>query len=244
MKWKILFNLPIIFLILTSILILEQPKITYSEEYTKYQKSILKFNDWAENYNVILTGINKSSEHLLKYTFNQNSDEVSINSVPDILVAAEIFYTIPDSVVKSMDGKTIFFSTENGRGLALVSYSNPIENMNEGIIIEQQITPYHVLHELGHLVDLNDSQISNKEKINKAKNEIFSINNTLNTNNGKFPKGYLSYYSLTSEEENFAEHFAFYVFSAEKFREMAETDSLLEKKYNFFKDYVFDSLEY
>jgi len=141
--------------------------------------------------------------------------------------------------------KTIYFSTEKGRGLVLASsFSKPIENMDDGIIIEQQITPYYVLHELGHLFDFNDSQILSQDKINKAKNEIFSINNILHTNYDEIPKGYLSYYSLTNKEENFADHFAYYVFNGEKFREMAVTDSLLEKKYNFFRNYIFDGFEY
>ncbi len=160
MNWNILLNLSIILLILTSFSILEQHNISFSEEDTKSQESILKFNDWAENHNISLKGVNKSSDYLLRHGFNQYNDEISINYIPDILIVAETFYKIPDPILKSMDGKTIYFSTEKGRGLALApSYSKPIENMDDGIIIEQQITPYYVLHELGHLFDFNDSQV-------------------------------------------------------------------------------------
>jgi len=242
---NILLNLSIVFLILASFSILEQPNISFSEEDTKSQESILKFNDWAENHNISLKGIDKSSDYLLRHGFNQYNDEILINNIPDVLIVAETFYKIPDLILKSMDGKTIYFSTEKGRGLALSSsYSKPIENMDDGIIIEQQITPYYVLHELGHLFDFSDSQILYQDEINKVKNDIFSIDNLLHTNFDEIPKGYLSYYSLTNKEENFADHFAYYVFNGEKFREMAVTDSLLEKKYNFFRDHVFDGLEY
>lgn len=245
MNWYILLNLSIIFTILTSFSILDQPNISFSDNDAKYQESILKFNDWAENHNISLKGINKSSDYLLRHGFNQYNDMISINTIPDILIVAETFYKIPDPILKSMDGKTIYFSTEKGRGLVLSSYySKPIANMDDGIIIEQQITSYYILHELGHIFDFNDSQIQYQDEINKVKNEIFSIDNLLHTNFDEIPKGYLSYYSLTNKEENYADHFAYYAFNGEKFREMAVTDSLLGKKYNFFRDNVFDGLEY
>jgi len=108
-NWNILLNFLLVFLILASFSILEQSNISFSENDAKYQESILKFNNWAENHNISLKGIDKSSDYLLRHGFNQYNDEISINNIPDILIVAETFYKIPEPILKSMDGKNNLF---------------------------------------------------------------------------------------------------------------------------------------
>ena len=221
-------------LFFTSFSVIENANLAFSEDYDQ----LLEFKKWAQTHDIFLIGINKSSDTLLQYGFDHSLDEISIDIVPNVLNAAEILYTIPENVLEPMNGKTIYFSTENGRGLALISsHHKPIENMNDGIIIEQNIDPYYVVHELGHVIDL-------EQPPNIIQKELFSIDFIDNQNNEKILNGYVSFYSLTNVEENFAEHFAYYVVNGEDFREIAESDVLIEKKYNFLKDYVFDGIEF
>ena len=221
-------------LFFASFSVIQNANLAFSEDYDQ----LLEFKKWAQTHDISLIGINKNSDTLLQYGFDPSFDEISIDIVPNVLNAAEILYKIPDNLLETMNGKTIYFSTENGRGLALISsYHKPIENMNDGIIIEQNIDPYYVIHELGHIIDLEQSQ-------NHMKNKLFDLNFIDSQDNEKIPNGYVTYYSLTSSEENFAEHFVYYVVNSKEFREIAESDVLLEKKYNFLKNYVFDGIEF
>ena len=221
-------------LFFSSFSVIENANLAYSEDYDQ----LLEFKKWAQIHDISLIGINKNSDILLEYGFDPSSNEILIEGVPNVLNAAEILYIIPENLLESMKGKTIYFSTENGRGLALISsYHNFIENMNDGIIIEQNIDPYYVVHELGHIIDL-------EQPPNLIKKELFSIDFIDNQNNQRIPNGYVSFYSLTNAEENFAEHFAHYVVNGEDFRKIAESDVLIEKKYNFLKNYVFDGIEF
>ena len=221
-------------LFFSSFSVIENANLAYSEDYDQ----LLEFKKWAQIHDISLIGINKNSDILLEYGFDPSSNEILIEGVPNVLNAAEILYIIPENLLESMKGKTIYFSTENGRGLALISsYHKPIENMNDGIIIEQNIDPYYVVHELGHIIDL-------EQPPNLIKKELFSIDFIDNQNNQRIPNGYVSFYSLTNAEENFAEHFAHYVVNGEDFRKIAESDVLIEKKYNFLKNYVFDGIEF
>ena len=221
-------------LFFSSFSVIQNTNLAFSEDYDQ----LLEFKKWSQTHDISLIGINKNSDTLLQYGFDPSFDEISIDVVPNVLNAAEILYKIPDNLLETMNGKTFYFSTENGRGLALISsYHKPIENMNDGIIIEQNIDPYYVVHELGHIIDLEQSQ-------NHMKNKLFDLNFIDNQDNEKMPNGYVTYYSLTSSEENFAEHFAYYVVNGEDFRGIAETDTLLDKKYNFLKNYVFEGIEF
>ena len=221
-------------LFFSSFSVIENANLAFSEDFDQ----LLEFKKWAQTHDISLIGINKNSDTVLQYGFDPSFDEVSIDIVPNVLNAAEILYKIPYNLLETMNGKTIYFSTENGRGLALISsYHKPIKNMNDGIIIEQNINPYYVVHELGHIIDL-------EQPPNLIKKELFSIDFIDNQDNEKMPNGYVTYYSLTSSEENFAEHFAYYVVNGEDFWEIAESDVLLEKKYNFLKNYVFDGIEF
>jgi len=225
-------------LFFSSFSVIQNANLAYSEDYDQ----LLEFKKWAQTHEIFLVGINKSSENLSTDGYDPITDEILLDDVSNVLIAAEILYKIPDKILESMKGKTIYFSTENGRGLALISsHYRSIENMNDGIIIEQNINPHSVLHEVGHSLDF-DKYYGDYQN-HSIKNSLFEV--VLDEQNYlDLPDGYVSHYSLTDSVENFAEHLAFYVVSGDEFREMAQNDVLLEKKYNFLKNYVFDEIEY
>ena len=225
-------------LFFSSFSVIQNTNLAFSEDYDQ----LLEFKKWGQTHEIFLVGINKSSKTLAMDGYDPITDEILLNDVPNVLIAAELLYTIPDKVLESMKGKTFYFSTENGRGLALISsHYRSIENMNDGMIIEQNINPHSVIHEVGHSLDF-DKYYDNYQN-HSIKNSLFEV--VLDEQNYlDLPDGYVSYYSLTDSVENFAEHLAFYVVSGDEFREMAQNDVLLEKKYNFLKNYVFDEIEY
>jgi len=224
-------------LFFSSFSVIPNANLAFSEDYDQ----LLEFKKWAQTHEILLVGINKSSGTLVTDGYDSITDEILLDDVPNVLIAAETLYILPDNVLESMKGKTFYFSTENGRGLALISsHYISIENMNDGIIIEQNINPHSVIHEVGHIVDFDKYSDYQNHSI---KNDLFEVvpdeQNYLDTTDS-----HVSHYSLTDSVENFAEHFAFYVASGDEFREMAQNDVLLEKKYNFLKNHIFDGIEY
>lgn len=55
---------------------------------------------------------------------------------------------------------------------------------------------------------------------------------------------FVSGYALSNKYEDFAESFSFYVFHNDIFRDRALKNVSLQKKYDFFKTYVFDHEEF
>jgi len=55
---------------------------------------------------------------------------------------------------------------------------------------------------------------------------------------------FVSGYALSNKYEDFAESFSFYVFHNDIFAERATKNMSLQKKYTFFKTYVFDHEEF
>jgi len=217
---------------------IENANLAFSEDYDE----LFEFKKWAQAHEIFLVGISKSSKNLATAGYDHTTDEIVLDDVPNVLVAAEILYTIPDMVLESMKGKTIYFSTENGRGLALISsHYKSVKNMNDGMIIEQNINPHSVIHEVGHVIDFEKYHGDYPNQT--IKNNLFKV--ILDEQNYlDLPDGYVSYYSLRDNVENFAEHFAYYVVSGEDFRGIVEADALLDEKYNFLKNYVFEGIEF
>ena len=120
--------------------------------------------------------------------------------------------------------------------------------LNRGLIIEQGKLKRSVIHELGHIVDSHGIQGKYDDKRNifssliNTRNELFQVDSQNDVQT--IPKGHLTHYSLINSRENFAEHFAFYVIYPDEFRDKMNNDPLLKSKYEFFRDYIFNGIEY
>jgi len=228
----------VVVLFFSSFSVIQNVNLAFSEDFDE----LSQFKKWAQTHEIFLVGVSKSSKSLGNNGYDSTTDKILLDDVPKVLVAAEILYTIPDTVLESVKGKTIYFSTEKGRGLALISsHYRSIENMNDGMIIEQKINPRSIVHEVGHIIDFD--KYHDGYQNHSIKNDLFEVipdeQNYLD-----LPDGYVSHYSLTDSTENFAEHFAFYVVYGDEFRDMAQSDDLIKKKYNFLKNHVFDGIEF
>ncbi len=205
----------------------QSPAFAYDKEI-----QLSDFVDWSYEHHIYLIGINKSSEYLKENGYNPYLDRISLAEVPNLDKLLDTITNLPDTVVDSLHGKTIYISTENGRGLAIPE-QGLIENINPGFIIEQDINKYYIIHEIGHIVYHTLPQP-----------ELFSIDYSNIVQYEDRPAGFVTYYSLVNKHENFAEHFSYYVVRSQEFRDMATQDKLLDSKYNFLKYNVFDGIEY
>ncbi len=212
-----------------------------------------QFENWAKENGIELVGVNKNSFDLYYDGYVPETDYVSWKRIPNVLVAAEVLYKIPQDVIQVMDGKTLYFSTEYGRSYAVLgsfpSYGI-LEGLEPGIILEQNINPHTVIHELGHIVDYHgiqgiygdDQNIFNH--LSEDRSSIFKVTQKYHPRSTTPPNGYISVYSTANDAENFAENFAYYVQYPNEFRERLVEDPLLIEEYEFLRDKIFSGLEF
>jgi len=208
---------------------------------------LANFENWAKEHDISLVGTNKNAKQL-NWSFDHDKDQVELKDVPGILIAAEALYKIPDNVLVVMIGKTIYFSTEDGRSFSVFAAWGP-NPLNRGFIIEQNVRAVTVIHELGHIVDVHGIQgdLADEQNVfsyaKEDRDEIFQVA-LENKPNDKEKLGYITGYSSINDLENFADHYAYYVVYPDVFRDEMKNDPLLVKKYEFLRDFVFNGKEY
>ena len=101
-----------------------------------------------------------------------------------------------------------------------------------------------LVHELGHIVDIyylplhgDGTDLSNEfyqvswdDYAVKKKDAVLS--------------DFVSGYALSNKYEDFAESFAFYIFHNDEFKRRAGESEALRRKYDFFRDYIFENQEF
>ena len=215
---------------------------------TSFQtNNIEQFENWAHENGISLVGVNKSSYDLYYSGYDPKTDYVNWKDVPRVLIVADALYKIPPNVIQVMNGKTIYFSTENGRSYTVLG-SFPeygiLEGLERGIILEQNINAHTVIHEIGHIVDYHGIQgIYNDDQnifgsVFDDRNSIF--NGLENLTSYTITDGYISKYSTVNDAENFAENFAYYILYQNEFRERLKVDPLLIEEYEFMSNQIFN----
>ena len=213
-----------------------------------------ELKDWAEKRQISLQGVNKDSKHFVRTGSIEPSDKIPLQDVPDVINQIQSLYLIPDNVMDVMQGKTIYLSSEYGRSYAVYSIftkqTQDNELLNRGLIIEQGTLKRTVVHELGHIVDFHgiqgryDDQKNIFSSVLEQRDDLFEIDFQYDPKTGAYPAGFVSSYSMNNENENFAEHFAYYVMYPDEFREKMASDPLLKSKYEFLRDHIFEGTEY
>jgi len=212
-----------------------------------------QFDNWAKENGISLVGVNKNVSHLYHDGYDPKTDYVPWKEIPKVLVAADVLYKVPKDVIKVMDGKTLYFSTEHGRSYAVFG-SFPergiLVGLTAGIILEQNINPHTVIHELGHIVDYHGIQgiYGDDQNIfdhaSEDRDSIFNVTLEYQPNSKIAPDGYISVYSTANDGENFAENFTYYIQYPNEFRERLTVDPLLIDEYEFFRDEIFSGFEF
>ena len=214
---------------------------------------ITEFENWANNHGINLVGVNKNSYDLYYTGYDETTDYVNWKEVPGVLNVADSLYKIPDNVIAVMNGKTIYFSTEHGRSYSVLG-SFPeydiLVGLDRGIIIEQNISSYTIIHELGHIVDYHgikgmyDDPQNHFSSSLELRDSIFAVEIDYQPGQSSTPSGFVSVYSTANDAENFAENFAHYVERPEQFKEQLLDDPQLIEEYEFLKSKIFDNFEY
>jgi len=210
---------------------------------------LANFENWARDHDISLIGTNKNYKYLFKSGMDPDKDVVELKDVPGVLIAAEALYKIPDNVLEVMAGKRIIFSTQKGPSIAVFT-SGSGDHQKRGFIIEQNVRPGNVIHELGHIVDAHGIQglYSDKQNIfsyaKEERDKIFEVTLEHQPNATGPPPGYISRYSTYSDLENFADNFAYYVIHPDVFRDRMKNDPLLVDEYEFLRDFIFNGKEY
>ena len=172
-------------------------------------------------------------------------------NVQNILQVSSGLTKVPENILKIMEGRTLYLNHLHGRGYTVTGkWEDILKGVDPGIFIEQSITEPQTIHELGHVIDFNGIQGSYDEtsaiwkNLDEERKETFKVNFEYNPSAAETPEGFIDLYSTANEGENFAQHFMYYILYAQEFRKKAENDSLLKKKYNFFKNNLFEGKEY
>lgn len=215
-------------------------------------EEIYRFKEWAKNHSIELVGVNKSVNEFY-YNGSKEGDFLPIDDVPNAIEAAKGLYKIPEHLLKVMNGKTIYLSYQNGRGYTVLGSwpeQGIMVGMNRGIIIEQRLNELQAVHEFGHVLDYHGIRGIYEDKENywkeleEKRKEIFTVPFSYNPNMDSPPAGYMDVYSTANDAENFAQHFALYILDGEEFRKKSQEDMLLKKKYDFFKNELFNGKEF
>ena len=223
--------------------------------YSYESNDMEQFENWASENGITIVGVNKDQHHLYNYGYDPKTDHVNWKEIPRVLVAAEALYKVPKNVIKVMDGKTIYFSTEHGRsysvfGKPMSTESVILKGVDRGIILDQNSNPLNLLHELGHIVDYHGIQGRFDDKqhifdhVIEDRISIFNVTQKYQPNTGALSNGYITVYSTKNNLENFAENFAYYIVYPNEFREKIQVDTLLAEKYGFMRDKIFLGFEY
>lgn len=215
-------------------------------------EDIDRFKEWAKNHSIELVGVNKSVNEFY-YNGSKEGDFLLIDDVPNAIETANGLYKIPEHLLKVMNGKTIYLSHKNGRGYTVLGSwpeQGIMVGMNRGIIIEQKLNEQQTVHEFGHVLDYHGIRGMYEDKedywkeLEEKRNETFTVPFSYDPDLASPPAGYMDVYSTANDAENFAQHFAFYILNGKEFREKSQNDTLLKKKYDFFKNELFNEIEY
>ena len=220
----------------------------------------LAVDPWAEEHGILLIGTNQGATELYYDGFDETLtvDPAGIDDGDgrSYREAMEALKLLPDHVIVGMEPqynyhsggietKAIYFSTASGLGYANnmpYGYSEEVlVGVHTGFILEQwpAYRWFHLaLHECGHIVDLVGTNRGGYywEPIWNLADEIdliFDVEGEL-----------ISQYAKTNSREDFAEHFAYYVWKGTTFRVKAQTNPDLEERYTFLRDQLFQGVEY
>lgn len=209
-----------------------------------------EFTNWASAHGITLQAVTASVDDMYYNRYDPATHNIALEQIPGLVVAFAGLKKIPDSILITMQEKTIYFSTINERPYTNLSgdYGGTLKNTKSGFILTQALSESGTVHELGHIVGYHGIEgiYGFTAPFSHLKGEYDILFDTAGIAYPppQKPKGYISSYATANKAENFAEHFAYYIVNPNAFRAQMAGDDLLIKKYNFFKDKLFQGKEY
>lgn len=161
--------------------------------------------------------------------------------------------SLPSEPVNKLKHLTLYFADEGRRGLG---GGNTIILRCQNVTDEELVAV--LVHEMGHIMDtgvMNGSYETGASSysdgsirvyLNDSSVEFYDISwereDKLKSGANKY--GFVSGYAMSDPFEDFAESYAYYILHGIEFRTLAKQNKTLAKKYDFFKNKVFNGVEY
>ncbi|MCA9373965.1 MAG: putative zinc-binding metallopeptidase [Candidatus Gracilibacteria bacterium] len=161
--------------------------------------------------------------------------------------------SLPEEPVNHLKNLTLYFSDSGRRGLGggdtvILRCQNVTDEELVGVLV----------HEMGHIHDTGVLQgslwSSNSEFMDGSKTvkeddpsiDFYSLSwtNEDTMNLTATEEDFVSGYAMTDPFEDFAESYAYYILHGTEFRQLAQENAVLQAKYKFLKNSVFDGKEY
>ncbi len=166
------------------------------------------------------------------------------SSVVDKTLAA-----LPEAHTEELDQLELIFETNAKRGQA----GGHIIKLRCVDVSEQELTAV-LVHEMGHVVDLgmlegsswagNSKFVDGSKPVKNDDPSIDFYELSWNDDESDAFYNFVSGYASTDPFEDFAESYVYYVLHGESFRELADVNDILDAKYAFLRDEVFEGVEY
>lgn len=161
--------------------------------------------------------------------------------------------SLPSEPVNHLKNLTLYFSDTGRRGLGggdtvILRCQNVTDEELVGVLV----------HEMGHIHDtgvMSGSFWAAKSEFMDGSKPVYeddpslgfyrlSWQNEKKMNLTAKKEDFVSGYAMTDSFEDFSESYAYYILHGKEFRQLAQENAVLKKKYDFLKDIVFDGKEY
>ncbi len=160
---------------------------------------------------------------------------------------------LPEDPVKKLKHLTLYFSDSGRRGLG---GGNTVILRCQNVTDEELVAV--LVHEMGHVMDtgvMYGSYESGASAYTDGGNRIYLNDSSVDFYNiswdredklkaGADKYDFVSGYAMSDPFEDFAESYAYYILHGTEFRNLAEYNEAISDKYDFFKNKVFDGVEY
>jgi len=160
---------------------------------------------------------------------------------------------IPKEHISNLKGLEVKNESHVSRGMA----NSKKIILNTGTIASENELMAVFIHEIGHVVDLGNlkGRHGKKTVFYDYKTPILSDDPSMkfyriswkSANRRRLDStkvDFVSGYAMSNPFEDFAEHYLFYRIHGEKFRKLAKKSENLDRKYHFFREYVFNEKEF
>ncbi len=161
--------------------------------------------------------------------------------------------SLPQEAVNHLQNLTLSFDNEARRGLGggstiILRCSNVTDEELVGVLV----------HEMGHIEDtgvLQGNSYTGESEFKDGSNPIYNNDPSLDFYRLSFlgektlrpdatPLNFVSGYAMSDPFEDFAETYNYYILHGDQFRELAKVNDVLQKKYDFLKNRVFNGKEF
>lgn len=161
--------------------------------------------------------------------------------------------SLPDEPVNHLKNLTLYFSDSGRRGLGggdtiILRCQNVTDEELVGVLV----------HEMGHIHDtgvMDGSMWSSKSEFMDGSKPVkeddpsvdfyrLSWTDSSTKKVSATDKDFVSGYAMTDPFEDFSESYAYYILHGTEFRQLAKKNAVLQAKYEYLKNRVFDQKEY